>query len=218
MIRWLRKKLGPPGPKELGWSKINALESRHISPHTKNKTWEDWYEYVKEHYPIKYRFKKIIDWFSQKKYNLGMRWYEFKSRYFKKQHFLDLRQGYNGYDLYEYGYLDPCEKILYASFNTLKEFVEREEPLRAEDYPDDEMSKHWKEAAAEIYDLYDYWMNRRAQADKKANALYDQMKSSQDEEKTSRLREEWRVARDSLEKEEQANLERLIKVREFMWT
>lgn len=218
MIKWLRKKIKPPGPKELGWSKINALECRSFSPHTKNKTWEDWTEYVKEHYPIRYRLQEIFRWFGQRKYNLEMDWYKFKSRFFTKQHLLDLRQGYNGYDLYEYGYLDPSEGILYASFNTLKEFVEKEKPLRPEDYPDDEQNKNWKKASEEIYDLYDYWMNRRAQADKASNNLYKKIKFSKNKEETISLRKEWMAAKDAFDKEEQDNLERLIKVRNFMWT
>lgn len=222
MIRWLRKKLGPPGPKELGLSEHNALESRMFSPHTKGFTWEDYDEYVAKHFPVRNAIRNFFRWLGQKKYNAEMRWYEFTSRYFKKQHLLDIRQGYNSYDLYQYGYCDPCEKILYASFNILKDFVEKEEPLRPEAYSSDNgLNQRWKEVSIEIYDLYDYWMVRRAAQDKeiyKLARVRDNFRSPEDEEEYQQAVKVWREAREAFEKEEQANLERLIKVREFMWT
>lgn len=217
MREWFER-FEPPDPKELGWSETNALEMRHFSPFTQGKTWEDWHDYVKEHYPYRYKIYQFFRWLGKKKYNFGMRWYLFKSRFFIKQHLLNLNQSYNGYDVYEYGYCDPSEQVLYANFNILKEFVEKEEPHKPEYYDDDEHGKEWAEASREIYDLYDYWMVRRAANDRVATDYYEKFKEAKTKEESEKIRNDWMKAKDAFDDEEQRNLERLIKVRRFMWT
>ena len=215
-MKFLKKLFKLPSPVELGMSKTNALPMRRFDPFNKDFCWEDWERYVAKHYPVRNLFKQIFKWFGQKKFNTEERWYRFTSRHFKKQHLLDLRQGYNGYDVYEYGYCGPVERILYANFNILKEFIEKEKPPRPEDIPkefEDQIRTH-----TEMYDLYDYWMVRRKKEDDKVNFIFNRMKSYPKEDKVYKaISYRWLKAREAFEAEEQRNLERLIKIRRSMW-
>lgn len=51
-------------------------------------------------------------------------WYWFKSKYIRRDHLLDLRN-----PEYRWGWVDRSERLVYANFNLLKEFIERERPF-----------------------------------------------------------------------------------------
>lgn len=152
-------------------------------------------------------------------------WYWFRVRFIPKHryHILDLTKGGNGY---QYGWHDTDSRMLQACFLLLVEYVECEKPFEILDWNADE--KH-KEVAAEINDLYNWWKTGRAA---KHAALVKEWDSLPPEE-TSRLipvegggytvhipdsHRELNRKEDELLEEDDRNLQRLIKIRGFLWT
>lgn len=79
-----------------------------------------WDEYMWHHHPVRYlitvRLPRALKfWWWKRVQDPAYRW---KSKYWRKDHLMDLR----GSD-YEYGYLSPAEKMLYASFQTFMEWL-----------------------------------------------------------------------------------------------
>lgn len=89
-------------------------------------TWEDWKRDMKQIKPIRYfYFETCSNFFNKIVYKLRNFIYYMKSNTYKKQHFLDLRQPKYSQLEYRYGYCDVRQKMIYANFNLLCEFVEK---------------------------------------------------------------------------------------------
>jgi len=130
--KFWRKHFGLPTVIELGWSDHNALEMAEFSDEPKGKTWEDYYAHMKQLYPFRYFINETLPDFLKHKI-----WWRFsipaeKLRYFlvshlipsRRYHMLDLRQK-NGY---RYGWSDTPERMMYAMFNLLDQYITKEEP------------------------------------------------------------------------------------------
>ena len=91
-------------------------------------TWEDWRRDMKRIKPMRYFcFETLPNFFNRIYYKINNFLYYVKSNTYKKQHFLDLRQPKDSQiELeYRYGYCDVRQKMIYANFNLLCEFVEK---------------------------------------------------------------------------------------------
>lgn len=236
---FLRKLFKLPGPKELGWSDSNALEMREFSDEPQGKTWEDWYEYCKEQYPVKYflsetliKFIKYKLWFPIK-IPVGSAWYWFISHTIpsRRYHMLDLRQfcGKNeisNHDCYRYGWSDVPEKMLYAIFNLLGEFLNKESVIDLTKwYSQEEISKDYgmkrqQDALDEARMIYRWWLVGRKQARKEIDDIrtewYDARKN-----KDPKKEEYWDLARKLEEEFENTTddmIARVMKIRRTLWT
>jgi hypothetical protein len=114
--------------------------------------------------------------------------------------------------------------MLQACFLLLKEYVELEQPFKYINWDENE---YHRKAGEEIKDLYDWWTVRRPAA--KAKLAYDwanepdrsqlikledgSYKVSQPESTRTLVQREH-----DMDLEDQRNLERLIKIRGFLWT
>ena len=214
-----------PSPVELGKATHNALPFRDLPFNTpKDKyTWEDWLEEVKRDYPVRYFFNRVLPHFIRSlsdpfvyvynflKYNLVP-----KHRY----HILDLRQPKTQCDNYRWGYTDIVERILFANFNLLNQFVELEldEPIETkianlqklieETKDDDEREVLTKELELykEVSCLYDWWNYLR-----KAEYEEKEILSNIDKKK-------WIEADQKFDEKEQKMFMRLSEIRRFLWT
>lgn len=150
-------------------------------------------------------------------------WYWFKCHFFPthRYHILDLRKSGNGYS---YGWHDSDTRMLHACFLLLVEYVEKEKPFEIIDWSYNDKTK---EVASEIKELYHWWTVRRPAA--KKQLAFDwanetdrtefislegggvQIKSPESH-KTLVQREH------DLDVDDQNNLERLIKIRGYLWT
>jgi hypothetical protein len=145
MLKFIKDYLRLPTPSELGKSNYDALPSKDFGyceqcfAQENYYTWEDHYGEVKKLHPIKYfvqesvgdfirykvinRFKDIHYWFVS---------HVIPSR---RYHVLDLRQPCKHRhddtcnDCYRWGWKDVPEKMLYAIFNLLEEYLQEEEAL-----------------------------------------------------------------------------------------
>jgi len=211
-----------PGPKELGKSDHNSLPSRKFSPFEKGYCWEDFDKLIAEQYPIRnWIFNVFFSWFSKKAYRLTMRWYDFKSIWINKDHLIDLRQR-TKFDHYDGGYIDNVQKVLYANFNILCNFVESKEFERMKQQflqknIEDESDKTWQDAAKEMVRLHHYWMTERTQDNEKCQMLHNIAKSKNNKEEYSEAMNVWLDFGRAVDEKEDHMLNRLIKIRRFLW-
>ena len=152
-------------------------------------------------------------------------WYWLKCNFIPKHryHILDLRKGGNGYI---YGWRDTDSRMLQACFLLLVEYVEREKPFEVADWQFNEVTQ---EKEKEIKELYHWWKTGRAE---KRAALTKEWDSLPLEDGSRLIPVEgggYRIhipdshrilnaKEDALEEEDQRNLERLIKIRGWLWT
>lgn len=158
-----------PSPKELGISDSDYLPSRALSLNVKGPTWEDWNDIVKNRYPIKYFILESIPSFYReifvKKYRNFIYWLTSHLFPSKRHHYLDLRQPENhrGIDSYKYGWSPVSERMLYAMFNLLEEYLSSDDLIKIQDlYSEEEINnnpelKNKNAAFKEAKALYYWW-------------------------------------------------------------
>lgn len=228
--KFWRKHFGLPSVIDLGWNEYNALEMADFTDEPKGKTWEDYYAYMKETYPVRYFFNETLPKFLTRKI-----WWNFsipaeKLRYFlvshlipsRRYHMLDLRQEGG----YRYGWNDVPEKMLYAMFNLLGEYLSKEEPndltqwytqeqidadagytAQQNDILEARAIHHWwtvqrKEDAKEKDRLLTLWSSARKAKDPKKEEYWTQMRKMDEDAETKT---------DEM-------IARLMKIRRTLWT
>lgn len=229
-----------PNPVELGWSKYNALGSREFTPFQEGKTWEDWEEYVKDRYPIRFFLLKTLPrFFSPVKWKFEKMWYRLQCHILPsyKFHILDFR-GVDPLSNYTHGYMDPCTIINLAAWAALRIHVEKEKPADPSSwFSAEEMNEEPYLGQKSIYDetmaLYKWWTEGRSEEEKEERRLFEEMGRGQ-EAPLKRLKEGasepndeeiyrgscdgWRKYRKWREEKEEEMFTRLIKIRNHLWT
>lgn len=162
-------------------------------------------------------------WFTIRKAFANKYWYWLKCHLLPswRFHILDLRKSGNDYT---YGWRDTDSRMLHACFLLLVEYVEKEKPFEVIDWSWDDKTK---QVGLEIKDLYEWWTIRRPSAKKQLAADWEN-----EPERTQFIpREDGGIQIKSpashksllqreqdLDADDQTNLERLIKIRGFLWT
>lgn len=227
---FLRKLCKLPSPIELGWSEHNALEDEEWSDEPKGKTWQDWHRTVKEMHPVKYWFAETFGDFVRYKVWLPFTRPFEKARYWFVSHFipsrrfhmLDLRQK----DEYQYGWADVPQKMLYAMFNLLSEFLNKETPhdltqwYTREQIEADEGMKRQQADIDEARAIYQWWtVGRKEEQGMHDKLLHDWSEARRN--KSSNREHLWEL----LQFQEKANedktdemIARLMKIRRTLWT
>lgn len=196
------------------WTKLDkpfALPSRFFPNKEGEFTWEDWEEQNKAKYPVRYFLqesfpKAIRRMFFKATYPFTNGWYWIRTHTYNRYHIIDLRC--SGYGLeYDWGWIDRSEAMLIAPFQILKQFVEKEFKTGLTDWTYDEDIRF---VASEIQSLYNWWTVDRSANWKAHYKKYDNTK-----------REGYAILHDeqeALEKQDDINLKRLIKIRHYLWT
>lgn len=226
---FFRKLFRLPTPKELGWSDSNALESREFSDEPQGKTWEDWDEYVKEHYPVRYFLAETLADFI--KYNIwwkvskpvGKFWYWLKCHTLPSYrfHFLDMRQ-----PDWRYGWRDVPEKMLCAIFNLLGEYLNKEgvhdltQWYSRDDINKDPGMKQQQDAIDEARMIYRWWTIGRGEEQK---AIQDMLHKWHDAKKGKdpQQSEYWgalKLMEEGFETKTDEMIARVMKIRRTLWT
>lgn len=219
-----------PSPRELGWSKSNALEDEDFSPDPKGKTWQDWHRHVKQLHPTKYFILETVPKFFRYKVWWPIKRPIEKAHYWlvshlipsRRYHMLDLRQPGG----YQYGWNDVPEKMLYAMFNLLGEYLNKEQPYDlTDDYTESQIEadpgmKMQHHSLSEARAIYNWWNVGRKQEE---DAISDQQsvwwaarkaKDPKAEEEFTKLTE----MKEAHEEKIDDMLVRLIKIRRTLWT
>lgn len=227
----LKKKLfGLPSPIELGWSSHNALEDEEFSDEPQGKTWQDWHRHVKQLHPTKYFFVETLPKFFR--YNV---WWPIKrpierSHYWlvshlipsRRYHMLDLRQEGG----YRYGWQDVPEKMLYAMFNLLGEYLNKEQPYDlSDDYTEAQINadaslKHQYDALNEARAIYHWWTvgrKREEQEEAEIRNLWWEAKKAKDPKRDEYWQKLQKMKEDAETKTDEM-IARLMKIRRGLWT
>lgn len=183
-------------------------------------TWEEWSENTKSKHPIKWFIVRTLPktW-RRVKLTINGIFYWLKCHILPshKWHFLDLRNPGPGIN-YTYGFLDRPEVILYSCFVALRHYVEKEQPEDPRTFPTSPEEfiylKPQIDSYVEAMDLYNWWMVRRIKEEKTAEKLFKKA------EQTNLIKDRKRYLKykDLQDKKEQVQLERLIKIRNGLWT
>ena len=239
---FLRKFLKLPTPRELGWGDYDALPSKEFTPDCDGPTWEDWHVEIKKLHPIKYwiaetfgDFVRYNIWFPiihpLKDFHYWIVSHLIPSRRF---HMLDLRQPIAkgelaNHDTYRYGWADVCNKMLYAMFNLLGEYLKEEPYDLIKDYTLEQINadagmKIQHECLQEAKDIYQWWRVGRKEEQK----IYDDLlarwcdlrkdKISRDNGEADQMFKILKSAENGIEEKTDEMIARLIKIRRNLWT
>lgn len=218
-----------PSPRQLGWAKSNALEDEDFSDEPKGKTWQDWHRHVKQLHPTKYFIVETVPKFIRRKL-----WWPLKHRvdslYYRivshiipsrRYHMLDLRQEGG----YRYGWQDVPEKMLYAMFNLLGEYLNQEQPSDLTDHYTDEQIeadanlKMQQGALSEARAIYHWWTVGRKQEEEAIDVVRNLWYQNR---KVVGVREEhwekFKAMETAYEEKTEEMIARLMKIRRSLWT
>jgi hypothetical protein len=217
-----------PSPRDLGWSKHNALEDEEFSDNPRGKTWQDWHRHVKQAHPTKYLFVETIPkffrykvWFPVKRpFEKAHYWFVSHVIPSRRYHMLDLRQEGG----YRYGWQDVPEKMLYAMFNLLGEYLNEETPHDLTDYYTEEQIeadvglKSQQDSINEARAIYHWWKVGRKQEEQAItearDTWYKNRKKGGKQEYWDKLRE----LEEAYENKTDEMITRLMKIRRTLWT
>jgi hypothetical protein len=240
---YFKKIIKLPGPKDLGLGESN--NSMAISLFAKNgePTWEDYYDKVKKDYPFKYFLAATLPNFFMRKYKYISR-YVYEIYYWIKCHLkrshqyhrLDLtqpktikiinqdgsiREIYND-DYYSYGWADVDSRMLYAIFNLLNSYVEKElKIITDDDVKKDPNLAPFKKDQEEILTIYHWWnVERKIQHEENDNLSDKWMYLSKRHRKqaASRAFKEMEAATTAFEDKTDEMIARLMKIRRTLWS
>lgn len=194
-------------------------------------TWQDWHRDARTEYPLRHfiseqlpasfkRAKKIF-------WNDPVYYLTSHLRPSRRYHLLDIRSRENKYS---YGWMDTPERLLYASFALLVQFVEDEYPGYV-DWDEDEESRRVRD---EFIALYKWWKEERPSAHAENDGRFLGTGSRKSRLKrifepvgrSVNLKGSWRETSgiehlnksDELKKKDDEMLRRLIEIRHFLWT
>lgn len=181
------------------------------------RKWKVWGAEMKKKYPVRFFLSRALPrwWARATRVLWETPWYWLRTHTYNRYHILDLRNKVDGYD---WGWIDADAQILYACFNILVSFVEKESPtVGNHKTPEEWMSPdhEWQEGEREhlqeqidkeleIRAIYDWWKTERKKA-----------KDDSEKESTTIAMFEKREAFDAKDEE---MLIRLMKVRRSLWT
>jgi hypothetical protein len=216
-----------PSPRDLGWSDHNALGSRKLTPFQEGKTWEDWTEYVKAKYPVRYfLIETLPNIIRPLGWKLGRMWYWLKCHILPsyKFHLVDLR-GVDPLSSYTHGYNDPCAVMYLTAWKALRDYIEKEKPTDPtkvfpleklqQDYIIEQNNKKYYEPHA----LYKYWMEERLLEEKEENRLFKLCEDCAiSEEAYQKASDEWIAYHKARQEREQEMFMKLCSIREYLWT
>jgi hypothetical protein len=237
---FLRKLLKLPSPIDLGWSDHNALEDEEFSENPQGKTWQDWDRTVKKMHPVKYWIAETAaDWLRYKVWFRIAR--PFSDAYYwlvshlvpsRRYHMLDLRQNYPQKDgkpdkdkCYRYGWNDVPEKMMYAMFNLLGQYLDEGPTDLSTSFSSEEIQADagllaQQEALIEARAIYHWWTVERHETSAHRDEVQDQWWKAR-KAKDPKKEEYWLKLKKfdaDIEAKEEEMIVRLMKIRRGLWT
>jgi hypothetical protein len=225
-----------PGPKDLGMSDNNYAMGTDFFPQEGVPTWEEYYARIQKEYPCRFFFASTLPNFFRYGWVRFTRpitdcIYWLQSNTYRKYHMLDLRQPcgkdqLSNIDCYRYGWRDVPDKMLYAMFNLLGEYLNEECPNdltqwhTLEEINADEGMKMEQDSINEAKVIYQWWSVGR----KEERAEYYKVLHLWSKAKKNKLSEEndlWQQMSDlddAGELKTDEMIARLIKIRRTLWT
>lgn len=228
---FFRKFFKLPTPVDLGWSKYNALEMEEFQhEHSTGKTWQDWHRTVKAMHPVKYFLAETLTNFIYYKLWLTL-WRPCKDAHYwfvshfvpsRRYHMLDLRQP----EGYRYGWQDVPEKMLYAMFNLLGQYLKHEDPVDLTQYyslaqieADDILNKQHS-SLQEARAIYYWWTVQRKKDMEISDKLMDELGRARKNKLPQRhiLSDKLIAHERYMENKTEEMVLRLMRIRNTLWT
>lgn len=172
---------------------------------------EAWDAEMKKKYPVRFFLSRALPrwWARATRVLWETPWYWLRTHTYNRYHILDLRNKVDGYD---WGWIDADAQILYACFNILVSFVEKESPevglakTPEEFWPDHE----WQEGERES-------LQRHIEREQEVRAIYDWWVTERKKEKDESEKGDFEKQAELSDKDNEM-LIRLMKVRRSLWT
>lgn len=157
----------------------------------------------------------------------------------RRYHMLDLRQPYIEYseDSYRWGWKDVPEKMLYAMFNLLGQYLEEEEHMERflaklekekpfdnheMDEDEKELIRNQEENLKEAKLIHHWWLVERKEAQKKISTVLENINfddfNDLDNPTNRPVFDECHKLEDELESKTDEMIARLMKIRRTLWT
>lgn len=225
-LKWQFEKFEKLIHKTFNWKVPTSLPIREIPNKENEYTWEDWKEDKKNEQPIKYFLMEEIPFYLSCKINkVENVFYWIRCHTYNRYHFLDLRQPKEGYYQYRWGYCDIVQKMIYANFNMLCEFIELEhgglekaEKWLAELQEHEDAPEHQVNCLSKTIEIYKWWKNDLPKMNLEFDALlhetYGAGRRPYNKVKCDRISE----MEIEINKLINDKLKELIDLRESMWT
>jgi len=228
MLKFLRL----PTPIELGKAKTNYLPFSALSDN-KDYSWEDYDKEVKEKYPVKYFINETLPNIlraTKHPFSCVYRYIKYNFIPGCRYHILDLRQPEGECDCYRWGYSDVRERMLYAVFNLIVFFVEKENDhlhgkisYLEKSILSSKENDNLDEAGIlqvqvdfyrEVMVIYDWWMYTRKFNYSQSRSLFEVWMETKDKSDLDK----YTKSHDDFEKEEQEMFMKACSLREGLWT
>jgi hypothetical protein len=158
-----------------------------------------------------------------------MRWYWFQSVTYKKQHLLDLRQPKGSPEEYSYrwGYSDISQRLIYANFNLLCIYIEKElggikeakkwlKKLEGYQEKDEPVPEFQIKTIREAIALYEWWTIERSKRLAALRTLSDEWHAKRNTPEGSGLLDRTFKAEEAFENEINEKLKSIIDIRQGM--
>jgi|SRR5579859_1900033 len=226
-----------PGPKELGMSDYNNAMGIDLFPQEGVETWEDYYRKIKKEFPIRYFIASSVPCFFMDRWRQFYRpisdfiyWVKCHTLSSYKFHLLDLRQPLSknkiaNLDCYRYGYADISDRMLYALFNLLKMYLDKEpydlsQHYSLEEINNDPSLKIQYDNLIEAKAIYHWWSVEKFAEQQK---YYDQLETWSNSRKSNKKEvADLEFSKlHQIEKENENKVEemahRLLKIRKYLW-
>lgn len=177
--------------------------------------WDNFYEEQQRNFPIRWaifhEFTSEVKFFF---YRINRKIWEFKHKYIPKHQYHIIRTSLDPKE-----YHDPRERILYATMDMVKDFVEiTNETVEWESDPGHAHAK------AELDKVYDWWVNKYPNREEELEPLPDVSLKDILGDKDFPGKDEWRrvsqqhnEAEARWSEEEKEMLERVMKIYDFLW-
>lgn len=232
-MNFFKKLLLLPTPAELGRSDGNYLPSRLLNRHDEKDGkyyWEDYYDEMKEKYPIKYFLSQTLTawwrrwiWGTYAPLERARYWLISHLISSRKYHLLDLRQPEK--DGYQFGWLDSDRQIEYACFNILRNYVEKELPhcyvkqeFTKEELKAEPSLRAQKKHFDDIKIIYRYWTVEKKELEKNLDILRDKWYNTSKKKEADKLFKFLKEEEKRVEDLKDKMLIKLIKTRKGMWS
>ena len=207
-----------------GWKVPTALPMEFFHHQEGELTWEKWRENAKKGHPVKYFFmESLFEIIRSIAFRIDHWWYFIRCNTINKYHLLDLRQPKWGYQEYQWGYSDIVQRMIYANFNLLVEYIEEEydgvesvEKFIAELKGSADVPKGQTEGLEKAVELYKWWKYVLPEMQRNYDVLVNEAVNRKypDREK---LDQSWEME-ENIENTIDAKLKELIDIRRGMWT
>jgi hypothetical protein len=230
-----------PGPADLGMSENNNAMGSDLFPQDGIETWENYYARVQKEYPVRFFFASILPGFLRHIWRRvatpvedAIYWFKCHTLTSHRFHLLDLRQPRQSkdvvnYDCYRYGWCDVPEKMLYAIFNLLGEYLEEGPHDLTQWYSREEINadagyKSQQDAIEEARAIHHWWLvtrkEERAAHDKKLSEWSDLQHNDKTRHngEADKAFKELDQIKDANEAKIDEMIARLMKIRRTLWT